>query len=202
MIRSIRSASALSLAFAMASPAAAVQLVTNGGFETGTFSGWVRFGAAGQTNINAADALAGNFGARFSPNAVGGIEQSIATVAGSRYAISFDLRHVANLLTPNNAFSAEFNGVALNSFANVATLPTATYSFTQVATGSASLLKFSFLDTRDPPANRWSIDNISVELIPVVVGGVPEPAAWAMLVLGFGVVGNAARRRRTASVVA
>ena len=29
-------------------------------------------------------------------------------------------------------------------------------------------------------------------------GGVPEPATWAMLIVGFGLVGAAARRRNTA----
>jgi uncharacterized repeat protein (TIGR03803 family) len=33
------------------------------------------------------------------------------------------------------------------------------------------------------------------------VGGVPEPASWAMLVLGFGVVGAATRRRRALTTV-
>jgi hypothetical protein len=30
-----------------------------------------------------------------------------------------------------------------------------------------------------------------------IVGGVPEPTTWAMLILGFGLVGFAARRSRT-----
>ena len=30
----------------------------------------------------------------------------------------------------------------------------------------------------------------------VSVGGVPEPASWAMMIAGFGLVGAAARRRR------
>jgi hypothetical protein len=34
------------------------------------------------------------------------------------------------------------------------------------------------------------------------VGNVPEPATWAMLIAGFGLVGAAARRRRQASVLA
>lgn len=33
------------------------------------------------------------------------------------------------------------------------------------------------------------------------VGGVPEPASWAMMLIGFGLVGNAMRRRK-ASIVA
>lgn len=40
----------------------------------------------------------------------------------------------------------------------------------------------------------FAIDNLSV-------GGVPEPASWAMLIAGFGFVDAAARRRRTAVVV-
>ena len=35
-----------------------------------------------------------------------------------------------------------------------------------------------------------------------VKGAVPEPASWAMLITGFGMVGFAARRRRNAAVAA
>jgi hypothetical protein len=37
---------------------------------------------------------------------------------------------------------------------------------------------------------------------PPPVGGVPEPASWALLVAGFGIVGGVARRRRMAVVAA
>lgn len=40
------------------------------------------------------------------------------------------------------------------------------------------------------------IDNITVEFLP---NGVPEPATWAMLIAGFGVVGGATRTRRRAA---
>ena len=43
----------------------------------------------------------------------------------------------------------------------------------------------------------------SFDLLSVSYGGaVPEPASWALLVAGFGAVGVAARRRRTATVAA
>ncbi|TPE59534.1 PEP-CTERM sorting domain-containing protein [Sandaracinobacter neustonicus] len=37
---------------------------------------------------------------------------------------------------------------------------------------------------------------------PPVVGGVPEPATWAMLIAGFGLVGSVARRRRAVPTAA
>lgn len=45
----------------------------------------------------------------------------------------------------------------------------------------------------------WGIDNIKIDYF--TRGGVPEPAAWAMMLAGFGMVGGAVRRRKqTASV--
>lgn len=42
-------------------------------------------------------------------------------------------------------------------------------------------------------ANSFEVDNLAV--------GVPEPAAWAMMLGGFGVLGGAMRRRRRSNVV-
>lgn len=42
-------------------------------------------------------------------------------------------------------------------------------------------------------ANSFEVDNLAV--------GVPEPAAWAMMLGGFGLMGGAMRRRRRANVV-
>ena len=46
-----------------------------------------------------------------------------------------------------------------------------------------------------------AIDNLRIVAsnTPGDVGGVPEPATWAMMILGFGVVGGAMRRRRSAA---
>lgn len=41
-------------------------------------------------------------------------------------------------------------------------------------------------------------DNVLTNGAGTTVGGVPEPTTWAMLITGFGLVGFAARRRRTA----
>ena len=42
---------------------------------------------------------------------------------------------------------------------------------------------------------RFSATGVAFELDDIAVAGVPEPATWAMLILGFGLVGFAARRR-------
>jgi len=39
--------------------------------------------------------------------------------------------------------------------------------------------------------------NLTLTVTPVGVSSVPEPASWAMMIGGFGVIGGAMRRRRT-----
>ncbi|WP_185965219.1 PEPxxWA-CTERM sorting domain-containing protein [Glacieibacterium frigidum] len=48
----------------------------------------------------------------------------------------------------------------------------------------------------------WGLSNVLVTGNAPAVGGVPEPATWAMLIGGFGLVGASARRRRAAVVTA
>jgi hypothetical protein len=44
--------------------------------------------------------------------------------------------------------------------------------------------------------NSFELDNIAV------ASAVPEPATWAMMIVGFGVAGGALRRRRLAPLFA
>ncbi|QDZ08990.1 PEP-CTERM sorting domain-containing protein [Sphingomonas panacisoli] len=46
----------------------------------------------------------------------------------------------------------------------------------------------------------WGLDNFSVTLNGNANGAVPEPATWAMMVMGFGAVGGALRSRRKATL--
>ncbi len=50
----------------------------------------------------------------------------------------------------------------------------------------------SFTDTSE----NWHGFTVGINDILEMPGGVPEPATWAMLIAGFGMVGFAARRRR------
>ena len=57
-----------------------------------------------------------------------------------------------------------------------------------------------------PGLSNYNLAPITVSITALVtggaVGGVPEPASWAMMLVGFGIVGITARRRRTLQVVA
>jgi hypothetical protein len=46
----------------------------------------------------------------------------------------------------------------------------------------------------------WGLDNFRVTATNATTGGVPEPATWAMMLVGFGAVGGALRSRRKATV--
>ncbi|MCG2842180.1 PEPxxWA-CTERM sorting domain-containing protein [Sandaracinobacter sp. RS1-74] len=62
----------------------------------------------------------------------------------------------------------------------------------------AGLLSFSVANTREWSNYSLQFDNVVIgdPVVPGTPGGVPEPAAWAMLIAGFGLVGSAMRRRR------
>jgi hypothetical protein len=48
--------------------------------------------------------------------------------------------------------------------------------------------------------NTYTLDDLTVGGT-ITVNGVPEPATWAMMLLGFGAIGASMRRRRSAAVV-
>ena len=172
--------------------AGAAELVTNGSFETGDFSGWTAFGdmsATGVTNT-CFDAGCPSDGADLAYfgqiYGVGGISQTLATGAGL-YDISFDLSN------DNGAFfSADFGGA--NLLLNPPGEGVTHYSFTNVAASGPTTLSFSFFN---PPA-FYTLDAVSV------TAGVPEPASWALMIGGFFGLGATLRsaRRRTAAAAA
>jgi hypothetical protein len=183
------------MASAAAVSASATELVTNGGFETGDFSGWTNFGNTGFTgvqtgNFNGVNPTEGGHQSYFGPvGSTGGITQTIATVGGNHYTFSFDLFGFVG----GNFYSAAFDGVTLLSGSG-GTGGYGSHVFDVVASGDSTAVTFTF--QHNP--SFYLLDNVSVS------GGVPEPASWALMLSGFLGAGGAIRasRRRQAAVAA
>lgn len=157
----------------------------------------------------------GTFGAAFDGDALidlawftsngtpgGGIFQTVATTPGQSYDLNFAMvthqtagrngTAIINLLIDDSAFQS-YSITNLNSVWTTDDWVEATATF--VATGTTT--KIAFSNTQNANLHFAYLDGIGLN--PTLVQGgneVPEPASWAMLIVGFGIVGAAARRKR------
>jgi len=220
MIR--KTAIAAAIATAVASAAQAAPLVTNGSFEvlpesfvpgsklylvesgSDKLYGWsVAHGplAVYTSTFNApADGdWFVDLAAYISQIPRGAISQTIDTVAGQSYRLSFDLGDdTYGLPTRMNVSLGDFfsQDYALND-ARYDTVPFVwkTYTVDFVAQSDSTLLTFAGIAAGG--SDNIALDNVKMEAL-----GVPEPSTWALLLAGFAGVGVAARaRRRTAHAI-
>jgi hypothetical protein len=162
----------------------AANIVNNPGFETGDFTGWTVNDPSGFTGVGS-DAAFAHSGTHYAflgatPN-TGSLSQSLATMGGTAYTLSFWLANDATPgLGPTTAFEAFFNGVSV--FALPGNSPV--FGYTQftisglVATGAATTLEFRYRHDND----FFRLDDVSVS--------VPESFSTIWLALpAFGALG-------------
>lgn len=131
--------------------------VANGGFESGSFSGWTQGGNTGFSGVSAGYAHSGGYGAYFGPSgSLGTLSQTIPTVPGLSYVVSFWLEN------PVGASPTEFkmiwNGSTMMDLVNSPATGWIKYQFTLPANSSSTVLEFDF---RNDPA-FFGLDDISV----------------------------------------
>ena len=182
---------AAAAAFCMSVPATAQELVINGGFETGDFSGWTQ---GGQSTLSVvcgpSCAQSGSDGALLSTRTTTGtLSQVLTTVPGQTYDISFWLSN--NSLDPLLSFDFLWGGTTrLSLGAGSGTFPYSLESFNLIATDTSTQIFFEYRND----TGYWLLDDVSVQA--TNTNSVPEPATWTLMLLGFGAVGFALRGRR------
>ena len=207
LIKILLAATALAL---VPTPASAVELIVNGGFENPTVAnpccttvppaplpGWTV-----SPNVNVVNgtfsSTAGNLaeeGAQYldlvGEGGTGAISQTFATVAGQVYTLSFIFSHNLFSGTPSASASFSVDGLVGSVFHNsgsTSDLDWLIFSGNFLADNSSATLNFTNLT--GGINEGVLLDAISVQ------AAVPEPATWAMMLLGFGAIGGAMRASR------
>ncbi|MBP6879056.1 MAG: PEPxxWA-CTERM sorting domain-containing protein [Phenylobacterium sp.] len=183
----------LALAFAPCGAQAATNLVTNGSFETGAFDGWATNPVSYPQTIVSHTVQDGAYAAQIEGYAYGPntLSQLIATTSGQSYTLSFWYNAVGKSA---NGFNVTWNGATVFSVTNQMTSGFQHITANVLGSGSDALVFTAYNEVYNT-----MLDNVSVS---AVASAVPEPATWAMMIIGFGATGvmiRASRRRTVAA---
>jgi hypothetical protein len=176
--------------FAGTASAELVNLVTNGNFETGTSAGWNKTGSPYQwiSSPYHGTAAQGNYAWQYDayPNQPAYISQTLATLTGVEYRLSYDTMVVGG---PPNNFSISIGGQSLFNFVNSPDFAWKTTTIDFTATSNNEVLTIG-----GASYYLWvEVDNVSVTAAP---SAVPEPSQVAASLLLLGTV-STIRRRQT-----
>ena len=187
---------------------ASTNLVMNGSFEANTVAGpFVNFSTQSQGISNwtigvfNVDLVGSLWAAADGVNSVdlsgtkkGEIHQTLSTVVGQTYQLSFELagnfqggpavKGMSVNIGPNGLYTFDTTGKSAGN------MGWTTYSETFVAVSTATTLSFA---SNTSGAYGPVLDNVSVT-------AVPEPETFAMLLAGLGLMGVIARRRKASGV--
>jgi Carbohydrate binding domain/PEP-CTERM motif len=209
--RTLLLTSAVLSIFSLVQPARA-DLLVNGGFDTGNYTGWTTNFTAPNNAALIIDSSVGspsrvhdgiyavdlNYGGA-TPSGV--LSQTFDTAAGATYQASFWFGAVA-LAGYTPSITADIFGnngltlLATNSY-SIAGNNGTQYQFKQftfVANGLHSTIRFTDASSVNSDPADGLLDTVSVTQI---AGAVPEPSTWAMMLLGFAGVGFMAYRQKS-----
>jgi len=160
-------------------------IVLNGGFETGDFTGWILSGNPIPGFVDSSDPHSGTYAANlFAAGSLGYMEQFLSTTPGALYDLTFYLQSDGG--TPNE-FLAQVAGATRFDQLNIPAQSYTLYSFSFQATTTSTDVKFGF---RNDPGSLH-LDDISVT-------AVPEPATLSLgcLVIAIAILAQRAKRSR------
>lgn len=186
----IAAAIAASLA---AAPATATDLLANGSFESGGLAGWEQFDDAPLPVVACGPgAVAASAGACFAAFGEGGgaLGQRLGLEGGKRYTLSFDYATIGL-----GQRLGQRLGIFLDDI-EVASIPD--LGIARDGVWQPNSTKFKLIPKRVlgfSASNLGAGERILIDNVAITASAVPEPATWALMILGFGAVGLAARRR-------
>ena len=177
----------------------------NGSGATGEYGSLQLWGPGnGAANgLTGASPAGGNFIGADGAFGVGAISQTInGLVAGQQYDVSFwwagaQQQGFDGLNTEqwDVSLGDEHHSTGIVSNGNHGFTGWQQETFTFTATSSSQVLSFLAHGTPEGVPPFSLLDGVTME----AHGGVPEPASWALMILGFGATGAALRRRRAVS---
>ena len=150
-------------------------IVQNGGFETGDFSGWTLVGdnTSGMTVYTAVESASnnplvvhsGNYGAFLGDTKLATLSQSLPTLPGAAYLLSFWLDNPTNGANEQFLVNWIINGTTTNTLYDVSSPPVLAWTnleYIVTAAGSNSVLQFG---AENEPFG-FGLDDVSVTPIP------------------------------------
>ena len=165
----------LALLVAWSSEASA-NLITNGDFETGDFTGWT---ANPNVAIDSTFPNAGSYDAVFTASStdIATLQQTVTT-AGTNFILSFWLFNGTQDVFSPSSFAVSFGGSQVASFSTFDHFGEAGYFFTSVpVTASAGSTLLSFDEFND--SGDWNLDDVSLQAVGLAT--IDEPASVWML---------------------
>lgn len=124
--------------------------------------------------------------ARFGDIATNVLFDAVVVINNNGTGLARDL--ISGVVTNLEAGAITFNGNSLSAIVDAAALPGQGFD--------AASFTYN-LWPRSPGAGNAFIADFAPDNANSAVTAVPEPASWALLIAGFGLVGTVARRRRT-----